>query len=122
MARNEKTHGESLRARRVEQFGDAPSRVHENMVHDLEAPESHAAEAYMSPRHALEVAMVSEVRAHDFFDQALEHVQDAEVKALFEELRDEEKEHQQLLEAQKAHYPEELAPDVDPDAVDTPSL
>jgi len=76
----------------------------------------------MSPRHALEVAMDSEIKAWEFFDQALPGIQDPAVRQLFEELRDEEAMHQGLLDKQKAKYPETMEPDVDPEDVDTPAL
>ncbi|MDF1564737.1 MAG: ferritin family protein [Deltaproteobacteria bacterium] len=122
MSRNEKAHGDELRARREKLFGDAPSRMHEDMIQDVEAPDMHQPSHGMSVRAALEVAMRSEKKAHDFFAAALPSIEDAEVKALFEELRDEEIEHQQLLEEQMGRYPETLEPDIDPDSVETPAL
>ena len=44
------------------------------------------------------------------------------MRRLFEELRDEEIEHQNLLKEKMTKYPDTLEPDVDPDAVDTPAL
>ena len=66
--------------------------------------------------------MESEVKAHEFFAQALTSVQDRQVRKLFEELRDEEAEHQRLLNEQKAKYPATMDPDLDPDDIDTPAL
>lgn len=122
MARNEQRHGMELAQRRGALFGDTPSRVTADMIEDIEAPETGKPRPYMSPRHALEVAMESEVKAYEFFDRALPGIQDASVRKLFEELRDEETEHQRLLTAQRAHYPDTLEPDIDPEDVDTPSL
>jgi len=122
MARNERTHGEELAKRRAALFGDAPSRMNEDMVQDVEAPDYHQPRSNMSPRHALEVAMASELKAYDFFAQALVGIQDPEVQRLFEELRDEELAHKQLLEAQKSRYPDTLEQDVAPQDVDTPAL
>lgn len=122
MARNERTHGEELIERRRTLFGDAPSRMNEDMIQDVEAPDTGKPSSHMSPRHALEVALESEIKAHDFFDQALPGIEDPGVKKLFEELRDEEIEHQDLLNAQKVRYPETLEPDVDPQDIDTPQL
>lgn len=122
MARNERRHGSELAARRAKLFGNTPSRVTADMIEDVEAPDSGKPRPNMSPRHALNVAMESEVKAHDFFAQALPGIQDGEVRKLFEELRDEETEHQQLLKEQMAKYPGTLEPDVAPDDVDTPAL
>ena len=122
MARNEQRHGAELAARRRSLFGDAPARITADMIEDVEAPDSGKPRANMSPRHALNVAMESEVKAYEFFAKALPSVQDASVRKLFEELRDEEVEHQNLLKEQMAKYPDTLDPDVDPDDVDTPAL
>ena len=122
MARAEQQHGVELEKRRRTLFGDAPSRISEDMIEDVEAPDVLKPTPHMSPRHALEVAMASEVKAHDYFDRALPSIQDESVQKLFEELRDEEVEHQRLLEEQKARDPETLEPDVDPQDVETPAL
>ena len=122
MARNERRHGKELADRRRLLFGDAPSRVTAEMIEDVEAPATTKPRPYMSPRHALEVAMESEVKAYEFFDQALPGIQDPAVRKLFEELRHEESEHQGYLKEQMAKYPDTLEPDLDPDDIDTPSL
>jgi len=122
MARNEQRHGAELAARRRSLFGDAPARITADMIEDIEAPDSGKPRPNMSPRHALEVAMESEIKAYEFFAKALPGIQDGSVRKLFEELRDEETEHQNLLKEQMAKYPDTLEPDVDPDDVDTPAL
>jgi rubrerythrin len=122
MAGYERRHGEELAARRRSLFGDAPARVTAEMIEDVEAPDSGKPRANMSPRHAMEVAMESEIKAYDFFAKALPGIKDSSVRKLFEELRDEETEHQNLLKEQMAKYPDTLEPDVDPEDVDTPAL
>lgn len=122
MAHNEQIHGEELSKRRHALFGDAPSRITEDMIDDIEAPDVSQPRPYMSPRHALEVAMESEIKAYDFFNQALPGIQDPSVRKLFEELRDEEVEHQKLLDKQKAKHPDTLEPDVAPEDIDTPAM
>lgn len=122
MARAEQRHGSELAERRRTLFGSAPSRVTADMIEDIEAPDILKPRPFMSPRHALEVAMESEIKAYEFFDRALPGIQDSEVRKLFEELRDEEVEHQKLLEQQKAKFPDTLEPDVANDDVDTPAM
>ena len=122
MAGNEQRHGMEIAARRRVLFADAPSRVTADMIEDIEAPDTGKPRPFMSPRHALNVAMESEVKAYEFFDQALPGIRDQEVRKLFAELRDEELEHQKLLTAQMAKYPDTLEPDLDADDVDTPAL
>lgn len=123
MARNEQRHGIEIAERRRLLFGDTPSRVTENMIEcDVEAPDLEKPRRYMSPRHALEIAMESEIKAYKFYDRALQGIQDPTVRKLIKELRDEEAEHQRLLNEQKAKYPDTMEPDWDPDDVEIPSL
>lgn len=120
MALNEAKHGEDLAARRAQLFGDAPRAVTRAMIFDVEAPDYDAARAFMSPRRAMAAALASEVKAHDFFVAALPGIQDAEVKALFEELRDEEVQHQDLVKAELAKLPPDSGLS-DEDFVDEPT-
>lgn len=108
MAKNEEKHGTALRARRKERFGDAARGVTRAMIFDVEAPDYDEARAFMSPRQAFETALASETKAHAFFVAALPAIADREVKALFEELRDEELEHQRLVKAEMAKLPPAL--------------
>lgn len=111
MARNEQKHGEELRARRRALFGDAPPRVRRSMLWDVEAPDYDQPRAFMSARQAMQVALASETKAHEFFVNALPHVSDPEVKALFQELRDEEVLHQGLVREAMRALPEGEEPD-----------
>jgi rubrerythrin len=64
-------------------------------------------------------ALGSELKAHAFFVEALPHVNDPDVRTLFEELREEEVLHQQLVRRELEKLPPD--PDVDPEAfVDEP--
>ena len=118
MAANEARHGEELRVRRVQLFEAAPSRVDRSMVFDVEAPDPGKPRPYMSPRQALEVALESELKAHDFFAEALGHVNDPDVRALLEELRDEESQHAAHLKAQMLGHPP--GPDIEDDEAEEP--
>jgi rubrerythrin len=111
MAKNEQRHGEELRARRRSLFGDAPRRMKRSALWDVEAPDYDQPRAFMSARQAMEVALVSETKAHEFFVNALPHIADAEVKRLFQELRDEEVLHQSLVREAMRSLPEGKDPD-----------
>ena len=113
MAGNEAKHGEELRARRESLFGDAPRRVERSMLWDVEAPEYDEPRAFMSARQAMGVALRAEIKAYEFFVKALPHVSDPEVRALFEELRDEEVVHQTLVREALRGLPR--GPEPDPD-------
>lgn len=93
----EAKHGAQLRERREKLFGDAPRRVSRSFFWEVEAPGYDKPRVYMSPLEASRVALESEKKAHAFFVEALPHVRNAEVRALFEELREEEVHHQQIL-------------------------
>ena len=88
---------------------------------DIEAPEPGKAIRYMSPRHALEVAMESEIKAYEFYNSILQVIQDVTVRELIKSLRDEEVEHQKLLNEQKARYADTLESDFDPE-IDEPHI
>jgi rubrerythrin len=120
MVENEAKHGRELLARRVQRFGDTPRAVTRAMIFDIEAPDFDAARAFMSPRRAMEAALASEVKAHGFFVAALPALQDAEVRALFEELRDEEVLHQTLVKVELAKLPPDSGLS-DEDFVDEPA-
>jgi rubrerythrin len=119
MVENEARHGQDLAARRAKLFGQAKATVTRAQIFDLEAPDYDAARAFMSVRKAMEAALASEVKAHAFFQGALASIKDAEVRALFAELRDEERQHQALVQAELTKLP----PDglADEDFVDEPA-
>ena len=120
MALNEAKHGQELAERRGQLFSDAPRAVTRAMIFDVEAPDFDKARAFMSPRRAMQAALASEVKAHAFFVAALPALKDAQVRALFEELRDEEVEHQALVKAELAKLPPDSGLS-DDDFVDEPA-
>lgn len=102
---NEKKHGDELTERRKALFGSQPRRVDRSMLFNVEAPEYEKARAFMSRREALQVALDCERKAQAFFTEAVRHVQDPEVKRLFEELREEEVVHERLVGAELSRLP-----------------
>jgi erythrin-vacuolar iron transport family protein len=110
MAGNEAKHGADLRERRKTIFGDATARVSREMLWDVEAPDFDQSRVYMTARQAMDVALASEVKAHDFFDAALVHITNPDVRVLFEELRAEEVEHQDLVKAMMTKLPPDPGP------------
>lgn len=103
----EKKHAEDLAKRRSELFASAPSHVDSSMLWEVEAPEYDKVRAFMTARQALLVALESEQKAHAFFVDAIPHVRDAQARALFEELRDEEIIHQTLVQKELSALPPE---------------
>ena len=120
MAGNEKKHGQELSIRRANLFGDAPRVVSRSMIFDIEAPDYDSARAFMSPRRAVEAALASEVKAYNFFVAALPALPNLDVRALFEELRDEEILHQDLVKAELSKLPPDTGLS-DDDFVDEPA-
>jgi erythrin-vacuolar iron transport family protein len=105
MSSYEGKHEQELRQRRRARFGDAPARVDRGMLWEVEAPGYERARAFMSARQALEVALDSEIKAHDYFARALPSVADPEVRTVFEELRLEEVAHQEMVRKELAKQP-----------------
>ncbi len=112
MAVNERKHGEQLAERRLVLFGDERPTVSLDDIFDVEAPDVGAPSSDMSPLKAYQVALSSERKAFAFYDQALDSVNQPDVKALFEELRGEEAEHVQMLEDIIAKLPPSAADDL----------
>jgi rubrerythrin len=113
MVINEKKHADELAERRVALFGDTPSRVKRDDVFDVEAPDVGAVQWNMSQFKACQVALYSEKKAFEFYDRALRKVTDPEVKALFQELRDEEAEHVRMVEELIAKLPDTAKVDLE---------
>jgi rubrerythrin len=122
MAQNEAKHGKQLAERREAMFGDAPVRVSLDDLFDVEAPEEGAPRASMSARQAFEIALSSEQKAFDFYDEALKHVTDPEIQALFTELRDEETEHIRLVREAMANLSPRAEKELDLDKDEAPAL
>lgn len=119
MVVNEAKHGQELSERRRKLFGDEPRTVTREMLWEVEAPEYDRARAFMPAQEAMETALACEMKAHEYFVAALAHLTDPDVRSLFEELRDEELEHQLLVRKELAKLPPE--PDIDLDGwVDEP--
>ena len=113
MAVNESKHGEQLAERRLALFGAEPPKVKLDDIFDVEAPYVGAPRTGMSPLKAYQVALSSEEKAFAFYDQALRHVDQPEVKALFEELREEEAEHVRMIKEIIAKLPPSAAIDLE---------
>jgi rubrerythrin len=118
MAGYEARHRDELSSRRKALFGSAPRRVTTDEVDDVEAPDRGKPRVFMSARQALEVALSSEEKAYEFFDEAIPHLADPQVKALFEELRGEEQDHIRLVRQRLEGLPS--GPDLEDDEADEP--
>ena len=97
MAENETKHCEEIAERRLSLFGDEEARVTLDDIFDVEAPEMGDVRWNISVLKAYQLALYSEQKAFAFYDEALDYVTQPDVKALFEELRDEETEHVNML-------------------------
>ena len=122
MAENEAKHGRELEARRKALFGDEPARLTLNDLFDVEAPEMGAPRRGMSTLQAFEVGLAAEKKAYDFYDMALPSITDPEVRTLFAELRDEEKEHIEMLREAMAQLPPSANIEIEFDPDETPYL
>jgi rubrerythrin len=112
MVINETKHGQELSDRRKQLFGDAPRNVDASMVWEVEAPEYEKVRVFMTAQDALNVALQSEEKAYKFFVSAIKHVADKDVLTLFEELKQEEIEHQELVKKEMAKLTSDAKVDV----------
>jgi len=118
MVKNEVQHKNQLLERRKKLFGNAKVRVNRDMIWDVEAPSQNAHRAFMSAYEAMEVALQGEIKAYEFFVQALKVVKDEKVRGLFSELRDEELQHQNLLKKWMDSHKGDKGPDRSSDPSD----
>jgi rubrerythrin len=121
MVGNEIKHRDQLKSRREKLFANKPTKMEASMIWDVEAPAPGKPRAYMSVRQSIEVAIESEIKAFDFFNQALKNIGNSEIKALFTELRDEEAEHKATLEKFLTELPPGEGADKDDSDGDEPS-
>jgi rubrerythrin len=105
MAGLEKLHHDQLVARRNQLFPTALPNIADRWFWGIEAPDYAAVGPAITVRAAYEFALESEVRAHDYYAQAVHYVTEAVVVDLFEELRLAEAEHQRLLRSELANLP-----------------
>jgi erythrin-vacuolar iron transport family protein len=120
MAGYEALHLAELASRRSALFGSAPARITADDLDDVEAPDRGAPRTFMSARQALEVALASEEKARDFFQEALPHLQDRDVRALFQQLAHEEEKHVSLVRERLDRLPQGPGPDLEEDEADAP--
>jgi rubrerythrin len=102
MARHEHHHGQELLERRERLYPDVIPRVNAAMLSGIETPHLDSPEALADLRTCLEAAMAAERTAEGFFRRALREAPHPEVRRLFEELAEEEVEHQKLVADQLA--------------------
>jgi len=114
MIGNEAKHEAQLIQQRQILFRNSPSRMKRSMLWDVEAPDYDQTRAFMSVRQAMETALQAEIKAYNFFADALKHITEPSVKRLFEELRDEEIVHQDLVRREMAKLPPDSG--LDPEA------
>lgn len=124
MAANEQKHTDDLLALRKKHFNDAKSKVSRATLYEfqeIEAPEFDQAESRMSVGKALLVALECEIKAHNFYSKASRTVKNEEVKKFFNELAEEEIEHQKMVKDIINKNKGILDPEVDSDDIDGPN-
>ncbi len=94
MIDNESKHRRQLEARRDVLFRHDPQRIDNSVVDKTWLPDPGEIDSELSVREAMEVALRAEIRSGEFYAAASAHVKDSDVRALFEELREEEAEHE----------------------------
>ena len=122
MKRNEIKHGAELRKKRESLFGTAASNIQADSIVDVEAPEYSSPRIQMSTFQAMHIARDSEIKAAEFFTEALKVVKDKKVIELFEHLRTEEFEHRAILEKWIAEYQGDKESDLNDNSDEPPGL
>jgi rubrerythrin len=107
MVFNERKHRDQLAQLRYSLFQDQPVRVTRDQIDNVEAPMKVKARYTMSAREALDVALDSEVKAHEYFTRAARESTDPKVTKLFSDLREEEAEHKAMIERLLPDFPPE---------------
>lgn len=102
MARREARHRAQLSERRLAMFGDGEPHYRSTIAWEVEAPDYDALGTTPTVREALELALGAETRARDYYQHALEYVDEPQLVELFEALRQAEVQHQELLKAEIA--------------------
>jgi rubrerythrin len=102
MADLEQIHCDQIATKRRQLFGDRPSRHRDTAAWEVESPDYDRISMDMSLRAALETALDTEVKAHDYYAGAIEYLTDEGVTALFEELKLAELQHQRMIRRQLA--------------------
>jgi erythrin-vacuolar iron transport family protein len=103
MVVNEGKHRSQLISRRATLFNEEPPRIEVSVMDaGVERPEVDDDELPGTAREALEVALAAEHRAYEFYRDAIPHMTDAGVRAFFQDLMQEEVEHEDLLRAKIA--------------------
>lgn len=101
MAVNESKHCRQLEERRRKIFAQDPPRIEISVKDEEDGVEraelGELEDGPITARQALEIALEAEVRAYEFYKNALAHLTNAEVREFFEHLMEEEVEHQDLL-------------------------
>jgi rubrerythrin len=115
MAVNEEKHGTQLAEIRRSLFGNQPRRVTRDLIDEVEAPERNKVRYSLSAHRAIRIAIESEQKAYDFFAQACRDATDPKVRRLFVDLREEEREHREMLERRLPDFPEETGLEEDPE-------
>ena len=102
-------HRRQLEARRDVMFRRSPRRFDTSLIDDAEPPDPGEITPSMSAREAMQVALQAEVRAYEFYASAIPYVKDPDVRAFFEELKQEEVEHQEAIRKKLSELPAEPA-------------
>ena len=101
MAVNEAKHCRQLEERRREIFAQDPPRIEISVKDEEDGVEraelGELEDGPITARQALEIALEAEVRAYEFYKNALPALKNEDVRKFFEHLMEEENEHQDLL-------------------------
>ncbi len=104
MAGWEARHGNQLNERRKKLFGDTPVRFTDSGAWEIETPSYDKVDGEMTLMDALNLALEAEKTAERYYAAAVEYLSDPETIAMFNELREAEVQHQEMLKVEIAKH------------------
>lgn len=105
IAEDEAVHVEELRERRTRLFHETPAAVPCCLAWGVKAPDYDEVRAFMTLRQAVETVVHAEEKADTFWSAALSRTTDAEARALFRELHEEELRQEERMKTRLATLP-----------------
>jgi len=104
MAGWEARHGNQLNERRKTLFGNTPVRFTDSGAWEIESLDYDKVDGEMSLMDALNLALEAEKTAERYYAAAVEYLSDPETIAMFNELRNAEVQHQEMLKVEMAKH------------------
>lgn len=101
MAELERAHGDEVSDRRESRYSGLPEHLRDVVEWDVEGPALERDVEALTVERALNMALASEIRAREFYAEAMQHPVGREVEDVLAELHRDEVQHVRMLEEMK---------------------